>query len=133
MDQFAWTAALLGGEAVERLRNSHVALFGVGGVGGYVAEALVRTGVGAIDLIDNDVVGLTNLNRQLIALHSTIGQHKVDAMTARLQDINPNVRVTGHKLFYLPETADAIDLTQYDYIIDAIDTVTGKLMLAERA
>ena len=133
MNQFARTETLLGAQAMDRLHGARVALFGVGGVGGYAAEALVRTGVGAIDLIDNDTVGLTNLNRQLIALHSTIGRHKVDVMAERLRDINPDVKIACHRLFYLPETAEEIDLTQYDYVIDAIDTVSAKLELIQRA
>ena len=133
MDQFARTELVLGREAVAGLKQRRVAIFGVGGVGGYAAEALVRSGVGAIDLFDDDRVCLTNLNRQLIATRSTVGQYKVDVMEARLKDINPAVQVTTHKLFYLPDTADSIDLSVYDYVVDAVDTVTAKLELICRA
>ena len=133
MDQFARTELVLGREAVAELKQRRVAIFGVGGVGGYAAEALVRSGVGAIDLFDDDRVCLTNLNRQLIATRSTVGQYKVDVMEARLKDINPAVQVTTHKLFYLPDTADSIDLSVYDYVVDAVDTVTAKLELICRA
>lgn len=133
MNQFARTELLIGPEGVERLHNARVAVFGVGGVGGFAAEALVRAGVGAVDLIDNDTVSLTNLNRQIIALHSTIGRDKVDVMAERLMDINPDVKIVRHKLFYLPETADAMDLSCYDYIVDAVDTVAAKLELIVRA
>lgn len=132
MDQFARTRLLIHQSGVERLQNARVAVFGVGGVGGYTAEALVRSGVGAIDLFDNDVVSLTNLNRQIIALHSTIGQYKVDVMAARARDINPEVQVGAYRLFYMPENADEIDLSRYDYVVDAIDTVTAKLELVTR-
>ena len=132
MNQFSRTQMLLGGEAMERLSAARVAVFGVGGVGGYAAEALVRSGLGAIDLIDDDRVCLTNLNRQIIALRSTVGKHKTDAMGDRLRDINPNVRVTAHRLFYMPDTADQVDLAAYDYVIDAVDTVTAKLELITR-
>ena len=124
---------MLGREAVVGLKQRRVAIFGVGGVGGYAAETLVRSGVGAIDLFDDDRVCLTNLNRQLIATRSTVGQYKVDVMEARLKDINPAVQVTTHKLFYLPDTADNIDLSVYDYVVDAVDTVTAKLELICRA
>lgn len=133
MDQFARTELVLGREAVVGLKQRRVAIFGVGGVGGYAAEALVRSSVGAIDLFDDDRVCLTNLNRQLIATRSTVGQYKVDVMEARLKDINPAVQVTTHKLFYLPDTADSIDLSVYDYVVDAVDTVTAKLELICRA
>ncbi len=133
MDQFARSAPLYGEKGMERLRNARVAVFGVGGVGGYAAEALVRSGIGAIDLFDNDVVGETNLNRQIIALHSTLGQPKVDVMARRLTDINPQLRITAHQMFYLPDNADEIDLTRYDFIVDAVDTVTAKLELITRA
>ena len=127
------TAMLLGEEAVEKLASARVAIFGVGGVGGYVAEALARAGVGAIDLIDNDTVSLSNLNRQIIALHSTVGRLKVEVMAERIRDINPDCRVRALPLFYLPESASAFDFTSYDYIADAIDTVSAKLDLAVRA
>ena len=134
MDQaFSRTALLLGAEAMEKLRAARVIVFGLGGVGGHACEALVRAGVGAIDLVDDDRVSVSNLNRQLFALHSTLGMDKVEAAKARLLDINPDLRVTAHKCFFLPETADRFDFTQYDYIVDAIDTVTAKLCLAEAA
>jgi len=132
-DQYSRTRLLLGSEGVDRLRAAHVALFGLGGVGGYAAEALARAGIGHIDLIDNDTVSLTNLNRQLLALHSTVGQYKVDAAAARIKDIDPSIEVRTFKTFYLPETADPFDFTQYDYVLDAIDTVTGKLALMQQA
>lgn len=118
---------------MERLLNARVAVFGVGGVGGYVVEALVRSGVGAIDLIDNDKVCLTNLNRQIIALRSTVGQYKVDVMRDRILDINPECKVEIHKCFYLPETQDEFDFRNYDYVVDAVDTVTAKLALVMQA
>ena len=132
-DQYSRTRLLLGDDAIQRLHNARVALFGLGGVGGYTAEALARSGIGALDLIDNDTISLTNLNRQLLATHSTIGQYKVDAAAQRIHDIDPSIQVRTYKTFYLPETAGEFDLTQYDYIIDAIDTVTGKLALMEQA
>ena len=127
------TALLIGEQGLETLRQSKVAVFGIGGVGGYAVEALGRAGIGSLDLIDKDVVDETNLNRQIIALHSTIGKDKVEVMASRLKDINPDIVVNTHKVFYLPENADDFDLTQYDYIIDAIDNVTAKLELASRA
>jgi len=133
MDAFSRTEMLLGAEQMERLKRARVAVFGIGGVGGYVVEALARSGVGTLDLIDHDMVSLTNLNRQIIALHSTVGKYKVDVAKERILDINPKARVNVYKVFYLPETADHFDFTQYDYVADAIDTVVGKLMLAERA
>lgn len=133
MDQFARSLPLYGEEGMARLRTARAAVFGVGGVGGFAAEALVRSGVGHIDLFDNDVVGKTNLNRQIIALHSTLNQPKVDVMARRLLDINPALAVTAHPMFYLPENADAVDLTRYDVILDAVDTVTAKLELITRA
>lgn len=133
LNQFSRTALLLGPEAMERLAGCRVAVFGVGGVGGYTVEALARSGIGALDLIDNDTVSLTNLNRQIIALHSTVGQYKVEVAAARVRDINPDCRVTAHRVFYLPETEAQFDFAQYDYIVDAIDTVKGKLALAENA
>ena len=132
-DQYSRTRLLLGSEGVDRLRSAHVALFGLGGVGGYAAEALARAGIGHIDLIDNDTVSLTNLNRQMLALHSTLGQYKVDAAAARIRDIDPTIEVRTFKTFYLPETADQFDFAQYDYVLDAIDTVTGKLALMQQA
>ena len=132
-DQYSRTRLLLGADGVDRLRGAHVALFGLGGVGGYAAEALARAGIGHIDLIDNDTVSLTNLNRQMLALHSTVGQYKVDAAAARIKDIDPTIEVRTFKTFYLPETADQFDFSRYDYVLDAIDTVTGKLMLMQQA
>lgn len=133
MNQFSRTEMLIGPDALQRLQAARVAVFGVGGVGGFTAEALIRAGVGAIDLVDNDTVSLTNINRQLIALHSTIGQPKVEVMARRLRDINPDAQVTCHPVFYLPENADDIDLAQFDYVVDAVDTVAAKLELIRRA
>lgn len=132
-NEFSRTELLLGSEAMKKLMNARVAVFGVGGVGGAVVEALTRSGVGAIDIVDNDSVSLTNINRQLIATHETVGMAKVDAAEARILSINPSCRVTKHKLFYLPETADRFDFSRFDYVVDAIDTVSGKLMLVEAA
>ena len=131
--QFSRTQILLGDEAMEKLQRARVAVFGIGGVGGYTAEALVRSGIGSIDLIDPDDVSVTNINRQLFATHSNVGKPKVEVARERLLDINPNAQITLHPVFYTPETADQFDFSQYDYIVDAIDTVTGKLCLAERA
>lgn len=127
------TAMLLGKDAVQKLQNARVAVFGLGGVGGYVVEALARSGIGALDLIDNDSIGLSNLNRQILATHATLGLPKTEAAKTRVLDINPRCAVTTYEVFYTPETADQFDFTKYDYIVDAIDTVTGKLCLAERA
>ncbi len=132
-EQFIRTELVFGSEAIEKLNNSHVAVFGVGGVGGFVVEALARSGVGKFDLIDNDTVCLSNINRQIIATHSTIDQYKVDVMKARILDINPNAQVNVYKCFYLPETADEFDFTKYDYIVDAIDTITAKIDIIVRA
>lgn len=132
MEQFSRTELLLRKSGLERLQSARAAVFGVGGVGGFVCEALVRSGLGAIDIVDNDVVSLSNINRQIIATHATVGRPKVEVMAQRLKEINPEVRVTIHPLFYLPETAGQIDLTQYDYVVDAIDTVTAKLELISR-
>lgn len=132
-EQYSRTELLLGAEAMERLRRSRVAVFGIGGVGGYVVEALARSGVGALDLIDDDTVSLTNLNRQIIALHSTIGRPKVEVAAERVKEIDPEIQVRTYRTFYTPETAGQFDFTQYDYIVDAIDTVTGKLALVENA
>lgn len=131
--QFSRTEMLLGAEALEKLKNSRVAVFGVGGVGGYVVEALARSGIGAIDVIDNDTVAPSNLNRQIIATHKTISKYKTDVAAERIADINPECTVRAHRLFYLPETAALFDFTKYDYVVDAIDTVTGKLALIEQA
>lgn len=133
MDQYSRTQLLLGKDAMAKLRAARVAVFGLGGVGGYVVEALARSGIGALDLIDHDTVSLTNINRQLLATHSTLGQSKAAAAAARVRDIDPAIAVTVHEKFYLPDTADQFDFTQYDYIVDAIDTVTGKLTLALQA
>ena len=132
-EQFLRTELLLGSAAVDQLRKSRVAVFGIGGVGGYTVEALARSGIGQIDVIDNDCVSLSNLNRQILATHSTLGMPKVEAAKRRILDINPGCTVRTHAVFYTPETADLFDFTQYDYIVDAIDTVTGKLALVERA
>lgn len=132
-NQFSRTELLLGKEAVEKLSKSRVAVFGVGGVGGYTVEALVRSGLGNIDIIDNDTVSLTNLNRQIIALHSTVGKYKVDVLSDRIKDINPNCNVKTYKLFYTHETADKFDFSNYDYVVDAIDTVKGKIELVLQA
>lgn len=133
LNQFSRTELLLGKEAMEKLARCRVAVFGIGGVGGYVVEALVRSGVGAIDLIDDDKVCLTNLNRQIIATRKSVGQYKVDVMKERILDINPDCSVEGHKCFYLPETKDEFDFSQYDYVVDAVDTVTAKLQLVLEA
>ena len=132
-DQYSRTRLLLGAEGVDKLRAARVILFGLGGVGGYTAEALARAGVGAMDLVDDDTVSLTNINRQLLATHSAIGKYKVDVAAERIRDIDPTIQVRTFRAFYLPETADQFDFSQYDYVIDAIDTVTGKLELYRRA
>ncbi|MBP3649851.1 MAG: tRNA threonylcarbamoyladenosine dehydratase [Clostridia bacterium] len=129
---FDRTRLLLGAEAMQKLAGSRVAVFGLGGVGGHAAEGLCRSGVGALDLFDNDEVSLTNLNRQLIATQDTIGMPKTEAMRQRLLSINPEVQLEARQLFYLPENADQVDLSRYDYVIDAIDTVSAKLELAVR-
>ena len=128
-NQFTRTETLIGKEALEKLKNSRVAVFGLGGVGGYVVEALVRAGVRNIDLIDNDDINITNINRQIIALHSTIGKPKVDVVKARVLDINPEVNVKTYKTFFAPETSSSFDFSKYDYVVDAIDSVTGKIEL----
>ena len=133
LNQFSRTQLLLGKEAMDALSASRVAVFGIGGVGGYVCEALVRSGVGAFDLIDDDKICLTNLNRQLIATRSTVGKYKVDVMEARMKDINPNADIRTHKCFFLPENADEFPFSEYDYIVDAVDTVSAKLSLAVKA
>ena len=129
LTQFSRTELLLGTEAIERLQKARVAVFGIGGVGGYVCEALVRSGVGAFDLIDNDTVCLSNLNRQIIATHSSVGKYKVDVMKERMLDINPDVEVRTYASFFLPENADDFPFAEYDYVVDAIDTVTAKIAL----
>ena len=132
-EQFLRTEMLLGSEAIRKLQNARVAVFGLGGVGGYAVEALARSGVGSLDLIDSDRVSVSNLNRQILATHSTVGMLKVDAARNRVLDINPGCQVKTWPVFYTPDTADTFDFTQYDYIVDAIDTVTGKLALVDRA
>lgn len=132
-DQYSRTRLLLGRDGMEKLRNARVILFGLGGVGGYTAEALARAGVGHLDIVDDDTVSLTNLNRQILATHATLGMHKVDVAEKRIHDIDPTIEVRSYKIFYLPETADQFDFSQYDYVIDAIDTVTGKLSLIAQA
>ena len=131
LNQFSRTELLIGKDGINKLANSRVAVFGIGGVGGYVVEALVRSGIGALDLVDNDKVSLTNINRQIIATHSTIGQYKVDVAETRAKDINPKVSIKTYKTFFSPETAIEFDFSQYDYVVDAIDTVVGKLQLIE--
>lgn len=131
--QFSRTELILGSKAMQKLKDARVAVFGIGGVGGYTVEALVRSGIGAIDIIDNDTVCLSNINRQIIATHKTLGMYKVDAAKERILDINPDIKVTAYKTFYLPETEDQFDFTKYDYIVDAIDTVSGKIALAVNA
>lgn len=133
LDQFSRTELLFGSAAMEKLFSSRVAVFGIGGVGGYAVEALARSGVGALDIVDNDTVCPSNINRQIIATHKTVGRYKVDVAAERIAEINPDCKVTTYKTFYLPETQDEFDFTQYDYIIDAIDTVTGKLTIIENA
>lgn len=129
LTQFSRTQLLLGEASMDILKNARVAVFGIGGVGGYVCEALVRSGVGTFDLIDSDKVSLSNLNRQIIATHTTIGQYKVEAMRDRMLDINPDVQVIMHQCFFLPENADEFPFEEYDYVIDAVDTVTAKIEL----
>lgn len=133
LNQFSRTELLFGKEGMEKLAASRVAVFGIGGVGGYTVEALVRSGIGAVDLIDNDKVCLTNINRQIYATRKTVGQYKVDVAAQRIAEINPDTIVQIHKTFYTPETAGQFDFSEYDYIVDAIDTVTGKLELVEQA
>lgn len=133
LEEFSRTARVLGESAIDRLSRAHVAVFGIGGVGGHLCEALARAGVGAIDLFDSDSVSLSNINRQIIALHSTVGRPKTEVMRERILDINPACRVTVHNVFYLPETADLYPLGNYDFVADAIDTVSAKLELAVRA
>lgn len=133
MNPYSRTQFLLGEAAMKKLRNARVAVFGLGGVGGYVVEALARSGIGALDLVDHDTVSLTNINRQILATQDTVGLDKVTAAAQRVTAIDPSIRVNARKIFYLPETADQFDFTQYDYVVDAIDTVTGKLMLVQAA
>lgn len=133
LNQFSRTELLLGKAAMEKLKNSRVAVFGIGGVGGYTVEALVRSEVGTLDLIDDDKVCLTNINRQIYATRKTIGKYKVDVAEERCKDINPDVVINTYKTFYMPETAEKFDFSLYDYVVDAIDTVTGKIELAVNA
>ena len=133
MDIFSRTENLIGTEGLAKLAKARVAVFGIGGVGGYVCEALARSGVGALDLIDKDVVSASNINRQIIALQSTVGRPKTEVMAERIKDINPSISVCVHNVFYLPETAEQFDFSKYDYVVDAIDTVSGKIALAEQA
>ena len=133
MEKFLRTEMLLGKEALEKLQSSRVAIFGIGGVGGYALEALVRAGVGEIDIIDSDCVAVSNINRQILATTETVGQKKVDVAEVRAKAINPDIKINKFDIFYLPETADRFDFSNYDYIIDAIDTVGGKMELIKRA
>lgn len=132
-EEFSRTQSLIGEKNFNKLKNSHIAVFGIGGVGGYVVEALVRSGVGKIDIIDNDYVSLSNINRQIIATHSTVGRLKVDVMKERALDINPDIEITAFNTLYLPETANQFDFKKYDFIVDAIDNVTGKIQLVLQA
>lgn len=132
-ERFSRTGLLIGEENLEKLRNAHIAVFGIGGVGGYAVEALARSGIGTLDLIDRDVISISNINRQIIALTSTLGKYKAEVAAQRVKDINPDVRVNVHNMFYTPETAGQFDFSEYDYIIDAIDTVTGKIELVMQA
>ena len=133
MEKFLRTEMLVGTEAIEKLKNSRVAVFGIGGVGGYALEALVRAGVGEIDIIDSDEVAVSNINRQILATTETVGQKKVDVAEARAKAINPEVKINKFPIFYLPDTAHMFDFSNYDYVIDAIDTVSGKMELVKRA
>ena len=132
-EQFSRTAQLLGNENVEKLFDKHVIVFGVGGVGGYVVEALVRSGVGNISIVDNDVVNESNINRQIIAFHSTIGMQKVEVLKNRILDINPNCQVFVHNQFFLPENSNDFDFSIYDYVVDAVDTVTAKIEIIKKS
>ena len=133
LENFSRTELLIGSKAVKKLANSRVAVFGVGGVGGYVVEALVRSGVGTLDLIDNDDVSISNINRQIIATTKTVGRSKVDVAKERALEINPNVKINTYQMFYTSETSGQFDFSQYDYVVDAIDTVVGKLSLVEKS
>ena len=132
-EQFLRTAALLGDEGMEKLKNSHVAVFGIGGVGGYVIEALVRSGIGKIDIFDNDTVSMSNLNRQIIATRETVGRYKTEVIKERILSINPDIEVNAYNCFYMPDNSHMYDFTKYSYIVDAIDTVTGKIEIIMRA
>ena len=133
MEPFSRTELLLGSQAMEKLKNATVAVFGLGGVGGYTVEALARSGVGALELIDHDIVSMNNINRQILATHSTVGMDKAEAARLRVLDINPQCQVTARKEFFGPDTTGGFDFTKYDYVVDAIDTVTGKLALVQAA
>ena len=133
LNQFSRSELLIGSDGINKLKNSRAAVFGIGGVGGYTAEALVRSGIGELDIIDKDKVSLTNINRQIFATHNTIGEYKVDAAAKRLLSINPNLKVNTYKTFFTPETSDEFDFKNYDYVVDAIDTVTGKIELVMKA
>ena len=133
INEFSRTELLLGADGMEKLKNACVAVFGIGGVGGYAVEALARSGIGALDLIDKDEISLTNINRQIIALHSTVGKPKVEVAAERVRDINPDCVVRTYQMFYVPDTAGEFDFSQYNYVIDAIDTVTGKIALVLQA
>ena len=133
LNQFSRTEMMFGKDGMETLAGARVAVFGIGGVGSYTVEALVRSGVGAIDVIDNDKVSLTNINRQIYATHKTVGRYKVEVAAERIAEINPACKVTVHKAFYMPDTQNEFDFTEYDYIVDAIDTVTGKITIIENA
>ncbi len=133
MDQLSRTRLLLGDEAITKLRKCRVAVFGLGGVGGFVVEALARSGVGALELVDHDSISITNLNRQIFATHSTVGMNKADAAAQRVKDIDPAIEVSARKIFFAPDTAEEFDFASYDYVVDAIDTVTGKLALIAAA
>ena len=133
MDPFSRTALLLGEDAMDKLKNAKVAVFGLGGVGGYVVEALARSGIGALDLIDHDTISITNINQQILATRSTVGMDKAEAAKQRVLDIDPEIKATARKTFYGPDTADQFDFSEYDYVVDAIDTVTGKLALVTAA
>ncbi len=132
-EQFCRTEMLIGSPALEKLKNSRVALFGVGGVGGFAAEALARAGIGHFELIDSDTISITNLNRQIIALHSTVGRYKTEVMAERIKDINPEAKVCVRNCFFLPENKGEFDFSSYDYVIDAVDTVTAKISIIEEA
>ena len=132
LEEFSRTQMLLGEAAVRKLSAAKVAVFGVGGVGGFTAQALARSGVGKIELVDNDTVALSNINRQIVAFHSTLGKYKTEVMKAMIEDINPLAQVTERRVFFLPETADSFNFSDYDYVIDAVDTVTAKIQLAEK-
>lgn len=133
INSFSRTALLIGKEGLEKLKNSRVAVFGIGGVGGYAAEALARSGVGALDLTDSDIVSESNINRQIIATEKTVGRYKTEVMAERISDINPDCKVTEHKLFFLGTPPDILDFSQFDYVLDAIDTVAGKIAIIENA